>query len=132
MVTSKKLGNQFEKEFCEILFNHGFWCHNLAQNAAGQPADVIAVRNGQAYLIDCKVCSHDRFPLSRIEENQRFAMQMWRDRGEQRGWFAFKTTHGIYMIDSYLLTAGFSESYTLNMDEIRRWGESLTEWLERW
>lgn len=132
MVTSKKLGNQFEKEFCEILYTHGFWCHNLAQNAAGQPADVIAVRNGQVYLIDCKVCSHDKFPLSRIEENQRFAMQMWRDRGKHWGWFALKTTLGIYMIDSYLLTATFSESYTLNMDEIQECGEPLAWWLERW
>ena len=132
MVTSKKLGNQFEKEFCNILYCYGFWCHNLAQNAAGQPADVIAVKNGHAHLIDCKVCSHDKFPLSRIEENQRFAMRMWRDRGKQWGWFALKTTHGIYMIDSNLLTVEFSENHTLNMDEIREWGESLEGWLEKW
>ena len=41
-MTNKKLGNSFESTFCEILFQQGFWCHNLAQNQAGQPADVIA------------------------------------------------------------------------------------------
>lgn len=55
MATNRKIGNSFETEFCELLFQHGFWCHNMAQNAAGQPADVIAVKGKTAYLIDCKV-----------------------------------------------------------------------------
>ena len=60
MATNRKIGNSFETEFCELLFQYGFWCHNIAQNAAGQPADVIAVKNKTAYLIDCKVCSNNR------------------------------------------------------------------------
>lgn len=36
MATNRKIGNSFETEFCELLFQHGFWCHNMAQNAAGQ------------------------------------------------------------------------------------------------
>ena len=59
MATNKKLGNTFEAELCEILFEEGFWAHNLAQNQAGQPADVLAARNGRTYLIDCKVCSEN-------------------------------------------------------------------------
>lgn len=74
MATNRKIGNSFETEFCELLFQHGFWCHNMAQNAAGQPADVIAVKGKTAYLIDCKVCSNNRFHLSRVEENQHFAI----------------------------------------------------------
>ena len=67
-MSNKKSGNQFEATLCEILAEEGFWCHNLAQNSAGQPADVIAVKNGEAYLIDCKVCSRGRFSFDRIEE----------------------------------------------------------------
>ena len=52
-MSNKKIGNGFETEFCEKLFQNGYWVHNIAQNAAGQPADVIAVRNGVAFLIDC-------------------------------------------------------------------------------
>ena len=59
-MTNKKLGNSFESVFCEILFQQGFWCHNRAQNQAGQPADVIAVRDGKAYLIDCKFCTNNK------------------------------------------------------------------------
>ena len=47
MSNNKKLGNDFESRFCEILYSEGFWVHNLAQNSAGQPADVIAARNGK-------------------------------------------------------------------------------------
>lgn len=39
-MSNKKLGNAFEMELCNILSSHGFWVHNLAQNSAGQPADI--------------------------------------------------------------------------------------------
>ena len=32
MATNRKIGNSFETELCELLFQHGFWCHNMAQN----------------------------------------------------------------------------------------------------
>ena len=48
---NKKNGNHFEEEFCELLALHGFWAHNMAQNQVGQPADVIAVKNGIPVLI---------------------------------------------------------------------------------
>lgn len=43
-MSNKKIGNGFEAEFCEKLFQNGYWVHNLSQNAAGQPADVVAVK----------------------------------------------------------------------------------------
>ena len=70
---NKTMGNHFEEELCELLAEQGFWAHNLAQNQVGQPADVLAVRDNIAVLIDCKVCSNNRFPLSRIEPNQEAA-----------------------------------------------------------
>lgn len=66
-MNNRKTGNSFEAEFCEKLFQNGYWVHNLAQNAAGQPADVVAVKNGVPYLIDCKVCSGKVFSVSRIK-----------------------------------------------------------------
>ena len=50
-MSNRKLGNAFEAELCERLSEYGFWAHNMAQNSAGQPADVIAARNKVAYLI---------------------------------------------------------------------------------
>ena len=51
---NKTMGNHFEEELCELLAEQGFWAHNLAQNQVGQPADVLAVRDNIAVLIDCK------------------------------------------------------------------------------
>ena len=66
---NRKVGTSFERKLCLILSEHGFWCHNLAQNSQGQPFDVIAARNGKTYPIDCKVCSNNLFKLERVETN---------------------------------------------------------------
>lgn len=124
-MNNKKIGNSFEAELCEILSQHGFWAHNLAQNAAGQPADIIAVKNGTAYLIDCKVCSGKAFNLSRIEENQRLSMCLWSDCFNGDGWFAVKFGETIYMVTLGRLlsiatkspTEDFFEQFTLTLDE---------------
>ena len=122
MATNRKIGNSFETEFCELLFQHGFWCHNMAQNAAGQPADVIAVKGKTAYLIDCKVCSNNRFPLSRVEENQHFAMETWKACGNGEGWFALKVEDEIIMIPHFSMVALSYEKSALNLTDIREYG----------
>ena len=48
MVSNKKLGNDFEQEFCNILSSKGYWVHNFANRKNGHPADVIAVKDGAA------------------------------------------------------------------------------------
>ena len=73
---NRTVGGHFEEELCEMLAERGWWAHNMAQNQVGQPADVIAVKNNIAVLIDCKVCANNRFPLSRIECNQEGAMKL--------------------------------------------------------
>lgn len=131
-MTNKKLGNDFEAQFCEILFEEGFWCHNMAQNQAGQPADVIAVRNGKAYLIDCKVCINDTFPFSRIESNQHTAMTLWKQSGNDYGWFALQLSDkDIYMIDHNLMIALSSNQCSIGKDLITHYGLPLGRWLEK-
>ena len=128
-MTNKKSGNQFEAELCEILANDGYWVHNLAQNAAGQPADVIAVRDGEAFLIDCKVCSKGTFPFSRIEENQELAMSLWQDCGNGAGWFALKFDDEIYMVDAVAMreARGINAALTKNAAAVH--GTTLDDWM---
>ena len=78
-MNNKTLGNQFEQELCDRLSEYGFWVHCLAMNKAGQPADILAVKNKIAYLIDAKVCSSRGFALSRVEDNQEMAMNLWNE-----------------------------------------------------
>lgn len=132
MGTNRKLGNTFESEFCEMLYEKGFWVHNMAQNQAGQPADVIAVRNKRAYLIDCKVCKNDIFPFSRIESNQHTAMRLWKDSGNGYGVFALRLSDGrIYMIDHELMIALSINQSSIGEDLISHYGTLLERWVEQ-
>ena len=92
-------GIRFEQELCEILAKNGFWAHNMAQREEGQPADIIAVKNNVAVLIDCKVCENDKFSLERIEPNQESAMTLWKNCGNLFYGFAVKLSNGdIHML----------------------------------
>ncbi len=128
-MSNKKLGNSFEAELCEILANEGFWAHNLAQNSAGQPADVIAVKDGEAFLIDCKVCSQGKFQYSRIEENQDLSMELWRDCGNGNGWFALKFDTGTYMVDRDSIRACSHHHPAMTPALADEYGYTLEEWL---
>lgn len=124
-MNNRQLGQNFENLFCEILYAQGFWVHNFAQKTAGQPADVIAVKNGKSYLIDCKVCSSRGFALSRIEENQHYAMHLWWLAGNGTGWFALKQDNDIYMFSYDELR---KHNKSLSPADIRE-GRKLDEWL---
>lgn len=121
MPTNKKIGNDFEREFCEMLYKEGFWVHNLAMNSAGQPADVIAVRNGKAFLIDCKVCSNGGFKLDRIEDNQETSMNLWRDCNNGYGLFAMLIDGEVYIINA------------LQLFNLKDWGRKVlsAEWFKQ-
>ena len=127
---NKKLGNKFEKELSEILYDAGYWVHLLNQNKNGQPADIIAVKNIKSYLIDAKVCSYEIFPFRRIEDNQRLAMDMWQECGNTTPYFALKCRNEIYMVDwntiKDLIKKGKKQ---LNLDDMNKYGVRLATWL---
>ena len=129
MDTNKSLGNGFESKFCDLLFQEGFWVHNLAQNQSGQPADVIAVRNGVPYLIDCKVCSNGKFPFSRVEENQDLSMTLWEMCGNGQGWFALLLEDEVFMIPHVVINRYRKRQASFNEREIRD-GIPLDLWIK--
>lgn len=130
-MSNRALGNSFESELCDILYGYGFWTHNLAQNKAGQPADVLAAKNGKAYLIDAKVCSDGKFPLSRVEDNQELAMTLWKECGNGEGWFALKVNEKIFMIPFFTIKAYMNAQSSLSTAEIYECGMPLERWVKR-
>lgn len=129
-IINKKLGNNFEHELCEILADAGYWVHNFANRKNGQPADIIAVKNKKAYLIDAKVCSLEKFAFKRVEENQHLSMQMFIECGNTTPYFALKARNEIYML-SYktirdLIKQGKKQ---LNFEEINKYSTRLSTWL---
>ena len=129
-VINKKLGNKFEKELSEILYNAGYWVHLLNQNKNGQPADIIAVKNKKAYLIDAKVCSLEKFAFKRVEENQHLSMQMFIDCGNTTPYFALKARNEIYML-SYKTIRDLIKQGKKQLDfaEINKYSTRLSTWL---
>nr|DAY84143.1 MAG TPA: hypothetical protein [Caudoviricetes sp.] len=89
-MSNKSNGTAFEKEFAQLLSDNGFWAHCLQDNQNGQPFDIIAAKNGKVYAFDCKDCSGNNFKLSRMEENQRNAMDLWMECGNENAMFVTK------------------------------------------
>lgn len=128
-MNNKQAGTNFEREFCEQLARDKFWAHFMGGSKNGQPADIIAVRNEHAYLIDAKDCQNDRFVLSRIENNQDMAMRYWEMCGNNQGIFALNTSKGVYMlrygVAQVLEIAGIK---SLNMQAIEQYCTPYEEW----
>lgn len=130
-MTNKKIGNDFEKQLCEMLSIHNFWAYNCPQNADGQPADVIAARNGKGYLIDCKVCTKKGFDLSRMEENQDLSMELWKECGNGEGWFAILLGGIVYMIPHFTIKALCADRSSLSPQEVFTYGKPFDKWVAK-
>jgi Holliday junction resolvase len=130
-MSNKTIGNRFEQDLCEILSEYGFWVHNMMMSKAGQPADIIAARNGIAYLIDAKVCSNNEFPLSRVEENQTLAMDLWADRGNGQGWFALKLNDEVYMLANLVIKAYSNSQSKMSAKDIHDCGIPIERWVKK-
>lgn len=128
-MNNKQAGNNFERELCEQLARDKFWVHFMGGSKNGQPADIIAVRNEHAYLIDAKDCQNDRFVFSRIEDNQDMAMRYWEMCGNNQGIFALNTSKGVYMLTygmvQVLEMAGIK---SLNMKSIELYSITYDDW----
>ena len=71
MINQKKIGNETEQRFLDLLQEKGYWCHLFAYNKNGQPCDIIAIKDGKPFLIDVKHCDEKRFGFSNVRDNQR-------------------------------------------------------------
>ena len=130
-VINKKLGNDFEQELCQILADAGYWVHNFASRKNGQPADIIAVKNGKAYLIDAKECTREIFPIKRVEYNQELSMGLWIECGNETPYFALKARNEIYMV-SYVTIKNLIRKgkKQLNLEDMNKYGTRLATWLK--
>lgn len=130
--SNKTAGNRFEQDLARKLSDMRFWVHVLQQNKAGQPADLIVAKGAYTTLIDCKVISGDGgFPLSRVEENQWYAMSKFAEITHNGCWFAMRLPDGqIRFVSSFavfdLIALGAKR---IPEDEIEAHGYTLDEWI---
>ena len=100
-MNNKVLGNSFEKEYAKILRERGYWVTFLTpkKNIGSQPCDLIAIKDDEPILIDCKTCKTHLFPINRIEENQRQAFKRYSKCGNTKFILAIKYNNRIYEIN---------------------------------
>ncbi len=100
-MSNKKIGNDFEKEFAEILSKDGYWVTLLTpkQHVGSQPCDLIAIKDNTPILVDCKTCKTHIFQLRRIEANQWQAHKKYQECGNCNFVLAIKYNEKIFVID---------------------------------
>lgn len=69
-MNNKTIGNIGEQATMDELRRMGWWCHRFAQSVQGQPCDIIAVKDGEIWLLDAKHITKPSFSMERIEPNQ--------------------------------------------------------------
>lgn len=119
-MNNKGIGTAFEHEFCERLKKLGFWVHFMAPKAhsGAQPCDVIACKNGEVYLFDCKTCADKTFRIGRLEDNQIFAFDRFIKTGNKNAYVAVKHDNAVY----YIPYATLKEAGSVTIkDFIRQW-----------
>lgn len=132
-MSNKSNGTDFEKEFAQKLSDHGFWVHRMQDNQNGQPFDVIAARDGETLVFDCKDCRSGSFYLRGIEENQKNAMKLWMECGNSEGIFVVRFPDG----EAFLMgISDLEEAWSNGIRHIDRghakyYGAPLGAWLER-
>lgn len=95
----KKIGTDFEREFCRILADKGYWVHFISPDKTGaQPFDIIAVKDNKPYVFDCKTCEADTFNISRLEDNQIMAFEKWLKCGNSQPMIAIKHNSEIRLL----------------------------------
>lgn len=98
-MNNKRIGTLFERQMCSILKERGWWVHFLAPNEKGQqPFDIIAVKDDVPIAIDCKTSVKRVIAMSRLEDDQKTAFNLWLARGNTRAYIAVKYKNKVYMI----------------------------------
>lgn len=113
-LSNKKIGTNFEREVVELLSQKGYWVHFITPDARGsQPFDIIASKNNEPFVVDCKTSSTKWFNISRLEENQVMAFELWHKRKNKYSYIFVKYNEKIYAIPYLVL----KELKRINLEE---------------
>lgn len=99
MISNKRIGSAFEREMCDVLAKRGYWVHFMSpDNRGAQPFDLIFVKNGEAFVADCKTCDRPYLRLDRLEDNQIMAFDRWLSCGNRMPLLFVKYDEKVYRI----------------------------------
>lgn len=117
-MNNKKLGTAFEREVVSLLSQNGYWVHFITPDASGsQPFDIIASMSDYPFVADCKTSATKWFSISRLEENQKMAFELWLKKGNTRALIFVKYKSKIYAIP-YIVLQGTQK---INLEKAGLW-----------
>ena len=131
-VSNKSVGNKLEEDICAVFGLHRWWATNLAQGRTGQPADIIATRNGNAVLLDAKHCKSKYFDTTRMEFNQISAMNKWLDTNNGYCGFVleFDAYPGVYWVVPFMYLKS-RYPHRVSIEEVTSKGELIETFMRR-
>ena len=115
----KQIGNDFERDFAKWLSKEkGMFVYNLPNKINGQPFDILAAKNNKFFAFECKNCSKDYFPLSRVEDNQIQAFNKLNSTGNYNYYFIFNFSGDIRVCMAGYIYCYLDTSKTIHKDEL--------------
>lgn len=100
-MSNRQKGNELERIVADIFSKKGYWVHNFNLGRAGQPVDLIVVKNCEAKIIEVKDCSKGYFEPYRIEDNQYLSIgKWWSCNRNKNAYFAMRFNEQIYIVDA--------------------------------
>lgn len=103
-MNNKRLGTEFEREVVTLLSKRGYWVHFITPDSKGsQPFDIIASKDDRPIVADCKTSSKKWFSISRLEENQIMAFELWFRTGNNYAFVFIKYNEKVYRIPYRML-----------------------------
>jgi Holliday junction resolvase len=121
MISNKKIGNNAERAFAALMFNHGWWVHLFATKVVGQPFDCVCANQGVVWFVDVKnVDDKDYLAHSRIEENQHNSMKMLFNRGFRTLGFVCLFDDGWYLLKYQDIDFSANKTYKNKMTKLNK------------
>ena len=103
-MNNKKLGTEFERDVAKAFKEAGWWVHFITpDNRGAQPFDVIAVKNDEVIIGDCKTSSTKRFNINRLEDNQINAFDYWMRCGNNTPALFVRYLNDVFAVDYTVL-----------------------------
>lgn len=123
-----EIGKITEFKAAEFFSNHGYWVYQCPKTQAGQPADLIVVKDNKATLVEVKHCKSDRFSLSRIEPNQLTTYKFFKSKGNTSHKILIVFKSGVCLLDfKYIYIRKKLDEKSLDFYDAQELGELLYE-----
>ena len=121
---NQQRGKDLESRMTRYLQNQGFWVHFMHPAPDGsQPFDLLALNGDhlslQILAVDCKTLDGKRFPLDRVEDNQRMAFEALNKRGIDATYFAIEMEYNIiHLVQSQRIMQAIDQGLkSINVEE---------------